>query len=258
MRTAFSVICALAAGICVIGAGAGVSGCAAKSSAGKAVVTDCVLPEDQTGTLAAQWKATPVPLAIKSGSFNDSETAAIKQAADTWNEFFQTTRGAPIFDYGGGSFRQSSAAKPQSVCSQGIINGTSFSGSVVIYKSGTWPYSNKDAIALTSFCPSPAKPLPKIYMGIIEVNYQHFFLSGKKQPDMTSIFVHELGHLMGLDHSCASGTKAGFPNCSSGSLNPEYFNAVMYPVILFDSLGFGEKRQTTQSNDQGRANCLYE
>lgn len=220
------------------------------------------MPEDQNKTLSAHWQATPIPLAFRAGQFNTNEMGDIVQAVATWNDFFIESRGYPAFDIGdAGSPRQSTAARPVALCSNGIITNGQFKpgSAVTLYKQGSWPYANQpDAIALTSFCPVPAAPLSNIYMAMMEVNYQNFFINGAKLPDLQSIFTHELGHLLGLDHSCATANRVGFPNCNDSELPDAYFNAVMFPVVLFDDLGYGESRRALQSNDQGRANCLYE
>lgn len=242
----------------MVGLGIAASGCALSSSK-QAVVKECVLPEDQTGTLAGKWSTTPIPIALKSGQFNGVETTEIVAAAKTWNDFYFSSLGIQVLDYGSESQpNTSTASKPTSLCSQGIVAGGKFTGKVVIHKQTTWPYNNHDAIALTSFCPVASSPLPLFYMAIMELNYQDFFVDGKKLPDLTSILIHELGHLVGLDHSCDTQGKNGFPDCSSSGLSNDYFEAVMFPIILFDSTGYGEKRQALKKNDQGRANCLYQ
>ena len=95
-------------------------------------------------------------------------------------------------------------------------------------------------------------------MAYMELNYQGFFVSGRKVPDLQTIMLHEFGHLLGLYHSCDSGsTKAGTPNCLSGTLKTEYRDAVMFPVFGFNEDLTGEQKRELNENDQGRANCLY-
>jgi hypothetical protein len=239
---------------------AALSGCAFYSASSRAVVTKCVLPSDQSGTLSGKWKVTPpVPIAFQTGAFADAQIREIAAAADSWNKFYGTTMGFKAIDYGSvTSPTLSSTPKPSSLCSTSIASGSTFSGKVVIYRQTSWPYTNlPNAIALTSFCPTPASGLPNIYMAIMEVNTQNFFNSGQKVPDLQSIFLHEFGHLMGINHSCEATAKTGVPSCNDENLPEDYFFASMFPVFSFDAAGLGEVKRSLLSNDQGRANCLY-
>ena len=229
-------------------------------SGGPPLVTTCTVPTDQSGTISGHWNVTPIPIALHQGDFQASEVSAITGAADTWNTFYTATQNLKTLDYGTdpSNPRVSTAAKPSALCASGIVQGSQFSGQVMVYKQGTWPYPNlPNAIALTSFCPLPATPIASFYMAIMEVNYQNFFVQGKKLPDLQSIFLHEFGHLHGLNHSCESFQKTGTPNCNDPNLNPDYLAASMFPVFGFDQLGNGEQKRSLASNDQGRANCLY-
>jgi hypothetical protein len=93
----------------------------------------------------------------------------------------------------------------------------------------------------------------------MEVNYVNFFVNGNRVPDLQSIVLHEMGHLMGINHSCTTdSTKSSgtFPFCSS-SMDPSYRSASLYPNFSFYSNGTGEIRRSLNDNDEGRMNCVY-
>jgi hypothetical protein len=241
------------------------SGCAlgGSDSSSQVLVKECVLPTDQSTTIAGRWRVTPIPIAFHSGSgFSNDEMLDIVRAADTWNEFYKATQGFPVFDYGAnGSVNVSSTPVPTNACATGLVQGNVFTSPVVIYKQGKWPHPSgaQSTIALTNFCTSSGKPYPTTYMAYMELNYQYFFVAGQKQPDLQTIVSHELGHLLGLYHSCdMNSSKTGTPNCLSPSLNTDYRAALMFPVFGFGTDLSGEVKRGLASNDQGRANCLYQ
>jgi hypothetical protein len=99
---------------------------------------------------------------------------------------------------------------------------------------------------------------PEKFPIFLNTLYEDFFVSGKKQPDLTSIFVHELGHLLGVDHSCENNSiRTGMPDCKQLSSTSEYIPAVMFPVVRFSTNNVGEVKNALTKNDQGRMNCLY-
>lgn len=241
-----------------------ITGCAlGLNGTGQTLVTTCVLPTDQNATLAGHWKSIPqtaVPIAFHQGDFNSNEITAMTAAADTWNTFYSASLSIPkVIDYGGSSVRFSSQPVPTDACAMGLTQGGVYTGQVVIYRQNVWPHSGTNStMALTSFCTNATKPIPTTYMAYMEINYQGFFQPGLKQPDMQTIVGHEFGHLMGLYHSCDVGsTILGRPDCNETNISPDYQSAVMFPTFGFNSDLTGEQKRDLQSNDEGRANCLY-
>ena len=216
------------------------------------VVTQCILPADQAGSLSGRWTVQPIPIAFHQGDFSGSEINAMVSAAGAWNTFYNASLGAAqMFNVSATS--TTTASKPTVNCSSSLLSGNQFAGPVVIYKDAQWPYTNiPNAIALTTFCVSSAKPLPSMYTAYTEINYQNFFVNGMV-PDIQSIVTHEMGHILGLNHSCNVPNTVG---CSS-SIDSSYLSAVMYPSFGFSNSGAGEIRDALNSNDEGRANCLY-
>lgn len=232
---------------------------------------DCSIPNDQSGSIQGRWLNHPIPIAFHVNDFNTAELTALTRAAETWNQFFTQSKGFPIVDYGSLSAVQTTAvpnpnsrgASGGSACSLPVGFSTQFISKIGIYKVSPWPSNySADFIALTSYCVNSngtsvtsGQSYPAYTAAVIEFNYSNFFTAGGKQPDLQSVFTHELGHLLGLDHSC--GSKTGLPNCDS-SLKPDYLAAIMFPTFAFDSFtGTGQVKRTLQLNDQSRANCLY-
>jgi hypothetical protein len=229
-------------------------------------VRECILPEDQAGTISGRWPIPEVPVAFFQPHlpmFLEREITAMVSAAETWNKFYGSTRGFDLVNIGTQSQPlTANISRPDAPCSQdGLIMHGRYEAPVMLYMATNWPYKEsgqQDIIALTSFCFTPEQPINRFYMAMLEFNYQYFFQDGTKQPDVESIMLHELGHLIGLDHSCEGSPKPGMPNCSQGNIDRDYLDAILYPIIQFPDGVNGEARRSLRRNDMGRANCLYD
>jgi hypothetical protein len=218
------------------------------------VSTDCVINEDQASTFSGRWAVAPVPLAVEVNDFNDTEIAEIVKAIDHWNNFFNQSKKFKLFLSGSNSLSLTSSGGTRvtkaTLCGSTVVTPSGFSNSLKIYKiRSAWP-NGSQVMALTSFCPivRPGAQFREFTNALMEVNYQNYFVAGKPIPDLQSIVLHELGHMLGLNHSCNGS------DCEEAPDN--YVEAVMYPSLGFDGI-YGRVKRTLKLNDQQRANCLY-
>jgi hypothetical protein len=94
----------------------------------------------------------------------------------------------------------------------------------------------------------------KITGASVILNFEGFNTPGKDVLDLESLVLHELGHVLGLLHSCngGGGDSTSSPGCFSSSVSSSYLSAVMFPFLKV-----AQVRRSLNQNDINRANCLY-
>ena len=228
------------------------AGCAPTSTG--QISAQCIINPDQATLFMGRWAAHPIPLAVEADDFSPSELSSLKNAIATWNEFYTASKGfilylansSPIALVSSGGTRVTQAT----VCQQAVVGPNGFTNKIMIYKTTKgWRYGSA-VMALTSTCPvvTANSTYRNFVSAVMEINFQNYFNGGQPVPDLQSIVTHELGHMLGLNHSCTGSACANVPN--------DYASAMMYPSLGFDGTA-GRIKRTLNANDQERANCLY-
>jgi hypothetical protein len=243
----------------VVAAAALAVSCAPVERKARRFQTECILGanSDQLQTLLARWSRTPVKIALEQGAFTAQEITQIRAGAETWNSFFAASMGAPGLDYlEEGAVRVSATPYQNLTCnpSDSAIQNNVFVRSITLYRRNQWPDGLQNIIAATYSCPVVNRPMNTFIDATIALNFRDFWGAGRPIPDLQTIVTHELGHLLGLKHSCEDGGENGMPNCTNAP--PTYRLAVMRPQFGFDAFQGQQVRQLNE-NDEGRMNCLY-
>lgn len=234
----------------------------------QSLITECVLPEDQSASLRGKWSAVPgtpsapmaLPLSLKSGDFTAAEAASIQAGIDTWNAHYGAAAGFQVMVRNADRSNISNPTKSTFASTYPqITNGQTFTKEVMVFKVKTGWEEGSGTIAVTRIrfpSGSPNSTATRFDTAIIDLNYQNFFGQGQVIPDLQSIITHEMGHLLGLRHSCTLAGESELPDCN-GDLDPGYYEALLFPSFGVDGAGFGEIKRGLGENDMGRANCLY-
>jgi hypothetical protein len=192
----------------------------------------------------------PVIVTIDSG-FSLDERMAIERAAAVWNAFGNSSLGHDLFRLRTDSIPGGSEPGAQTDCN---FNGSDSSLRVMREVSATrWTALSltSDNPGVTIRCHSGDSLVKQVV--ILNPTYTN-------PQQFMSVALHELGHAIGLDHSCTfTDPKADFATCSGIAQDHPYHLAVMFPVLRTSRTpGVApEMKEDLRANDMERAMCLY-
>jgi len=230
--------------------------------------TQCSLPKDQgTGSLVGPWNSRPISIVFDQEFYLSNDGAvltSLRNAVQTWNSW-SSLRGFSIFSIindsssgiSGGEHIPTNATCEQSAYTSGYTTAV-----------GVWKIqASGDGKNARDSCGTEKQKIladtvqgqtdwivynGKITAASILLNFDAWNAPGKVKVDVESLLLHELGHVVGLLHSCNPGTgdATASVNCSLASAS--YISAVMFPALYSDQL-----RRSLGQNDYNRVNCLY-
>jgi hypothetical protein len=249
-------------------------GCSARPSGatqqGRIVnFTNCQLPADQgKGSYQGAWASIPIPVVFDKDFYvadNGEAVSAMRGAVGTWNTWARLKNMVAFNLLNDGSGVTAGRAIPSLTdCSQASYS------SAVTDAVGVWKISTHDDHAnRRDSCGSQGKILPdgvqgqtdwivingKIVGSSILLNFEGFNAPGKQRIDVESLLLHELGHVLGLLHSCNGSSEDSTDGTTSPSCDTarkQYTDAVMFPFLLP-----GVVRRDLEQNDYARINCIY-
>lgn len=231
--------------------------------------TNCQLPPAQgRGSLQGAWADIPIPVVLDKDFYVTDEGEAItalKGAIETWNNWSRL-RGKTAFQIiEDGTGQDGGRDIPDITSCKQAAYSSSTTDAVGIWKIGTsGPRKNSraDCLAQKKILPDGVQGQTdwivqnqRITGASILLNFEGFNAPGKQLIDVESLLLHELGHVLGLLHSCNGSSEGSIDGTSSpacGVAPKQFVDAVMFPFLQVAQL-----RRSLLQNDYNRINCLY-